>query len=782
MAGAVPEGWEIETPGAPVEGGAAAPAALPPGFEVAAAPGMEEERAAASSPDELKAGITEMIVGRKPLEEVRNYVRRSGWTLDEPTEKWLDENYQSYLDDPRPRGVNVDVPDPQAQEDPAWYESAWSGVKSGALRGYDDEWQALWGAIGNKIGTATGMNESTADFWDIYAQALDENREYKDRAYNANTLAYGAGFIPGMLTGPSLVRTPAQTTTGRVGQAMGIGAVEGGLSASGNAEGGLEDRLTSAAIGAGGGAALGAVTYPLGVAGSSIISRISNRVGGGNDLNSGLNVLAQRADQDPAAMVARADTMEAAGVPPRLVDVVDESGRGVIRDAGGRMTPARQELVEHADDVYTGAQERVVQQARDNISDSALTARQLSQTIEVEQQAMGPRFDAVRYNPVNVTPEIVQSLNTAEGRNVLRTIARYMTPREQGQLNNFVKALQQQAKQGTPEEQAAKMVPGFERMSPDAQRQVIQQLDLPDPMKDAKFTVDMADKFARLITHRAKDVPALRRVAKDYADTIRGAARRQYPEYDTALVDFENLASVGEAAGGTGRFEGTDFLSAPPDQYAPAVAGANRAGQPVSDPPLYPSEYSAMRDRARDEVVDRADAGSGAGAMSVARQIARGGAQRRRNEALLGEEGARRFESGMREEVRRVDNTRYVDPRIGSQTASRMMDAEDDALNFAADAATSGKWGVVRGVARWLRGENIRNVDAERLVRDAIDPNQTRQAIDYLVSRGLEISRARSVVRGIQASMAGRTAGALTTTEERPAPPNSVRVLLKEPR
>jgi hypothetical protein len=467
-------------------------------------------------------------------------------------------------------------------------------------------------------------------------------------------------------------------------------------------------------------------------------------------------------------MLARAAEMEAAGVPPRLVDVVDESGRGVIRDASSKMTPARDEVVRHADDVYTSAQDRVAGQAREHISPAPFTARTIATNIAREQTELGPRFDAVRNLPVQLTPEVIQVFATNEGRAVLGRVARYMTAREQDSLRRFAGAIRN----------AANLDPS---LPPAVREQITRQL-----MEGNPLTVDIADKFARIVRLRAKD-EGMVRVAEDMANTVRGAARAQHREYDAALIDYQRLGGISDAAAGTGRFEGDDFLRAAPDDYARnrGTAGTETITvQGPEGPVTYPSEDTLSRVRARDEVVDRATSGSGAQAVGVARQLSRGSAQRQRNEALLGEEGARRFESGMREEVTRVRNTDFVDPRRGSQTHSRGEDADaaDDAMNFISDAATSNIWGPVRGVARWFREKGIRGVDAERLVRDAIseDPVRLREAIDHLARRGVSHERARSLIRAIQAGAAGRAAGAITAPEqERPAA-GSVRIMVRE--
>lgn len=781
--------WEDFQPKA-----APAPAAAPPAAPAATdapwqdysapapAPTLPKERPAARGPEELQSGVLDMLNSRAPLSDIRDYVRRSGGSIPEDMQQWLDKNYEKYTAPGTPKQhwtVRA-----KRQADPVTLlgsealGSGWAGLRSGALRGYDDEWAALWGAIGSKLNHPNDVN-----FGDAYDILLKQQRAYKDRAYNQNMLAYGAGYVPGMVMGPSYFRGPAASTAGRVGQAAGTGAIEGALVGSGNAEGGLADRASGAGWGGTIGSLAGVASYPLGLLANSVIGRMVDRVGssrfGRNSLNSGLDALARRAPQSGEDMAARAAEFSDAGIPPRPLDVVDESGKGVIRDAASKTTPAREELAQHANDVYLNTQNKVAEQARKNISSNPTTARQLADKIQAERDNLGPEFRAAASDPVPLTPAITDVLRTREGMAALRAAEGLMKPGEREQIRGLMAAIRKADKMGTPEEQARKLFPGFDNLSPDAQQQMIKQLDIKDPFADVKFNVDIADKFARAIGYSPTRAPGLARVAGDLAKTVRDAARTASKGYDKALTESADLARVGEAAGGTGRYQNTDFMATPADQYGKAASEASRTGQPVDG--TYPSEYSAMRDRARDQVVEQATSGSGNRAMGVARQMSRGEGQAERNRALLGEDQANKFESGMRAVVKREENTRYVDPRTGSQTAGRMGDATDEGLNFVADAATSGKWGAVRGLARWLRGNNIRNVDAERLVRDAIDPARTQDAIDYLVKRGVKVERARSVIRSITATVAGRTSGAMVGTEKRPEPPNSVRMLLKEP-
>ena len=809
----LPEGFQLETPAPAAPPPQAGLPPLPEGFSIEAPP--QGDALAPMAPDlgglspakthdEMLKGLNTLTQRRATPDVIRNYVAASSFSLPEESQQFLDGPYTEFLAK-NPKGApNVNWNITPAQEEPISNASAfWAGLKSGALRGLDDEWQAGWGVVGNKIGNWLGMNDSTASASEIYNYLLEKNRRYKDAAYNQNRVAYGMGFLPGALTGPTFLQGgqvgTANSLTGNLLQAARAGGVTGAISGAGNAEGGLEDRATSAVVGGGAGAVLGPVAYPFIAGGNALAGRLWERFRpewAGPGPNSGLDVLESRAAQDPAAMRAQMAEMQAAGVPPRLLDLVDESGRGVIRSVVNHMTPARQDFAEHANTVYAGAQDRVADQARRHISDSPITARQIADNIAEEQKRMGPQFDAVRDQPLALTPEIQRAFDTTEGRTVLRTIGRYMSPEEQVQLNNFMSAMTQARKLGGPEQQAAALMPGFEQLSPAARQSVVQQLvqqgAIKDPLAGVQLSVDIADKFTRILNQRAGEVPALARVAKQYSDTIRGAARKQYPEYGAALDEFGARAGVGNAAAGEGPTFGggqSEFMRSAPDVYAKSVAAASDTPAAAADPATggpTMSERDALAVRARDEIVDRATAGSGAGAPGVARQVAQGGAQRQRNEALLGVKGARDLETSMGYEARRVDNTRYADPRIGSKTAPMQQDEQAlDAVNTATNIASSGKWGAVRAVQQWAKGAGIKGIDAERLTRDAIsqDPARVRAAIDYLETRGVERQRAAGLIRSIQTgTLAGRAAGAAVSTEKRPDPPNSVRAVLREDR
>lgn len=655
--------------------------------------------------------------------------------------------------------------------------AAWSGLKSGALMGFDDEWQAGWGAAGNKLGTLLGLNASTASLPEIYDAILKQNRQRKDAAYQDNPLAYGAGFVPGTLMSafalPGARAAQAETLMGRLGQAGAQGAQAGAISGAGNAEDGFWNRMAGAAEGGLIGGPMGVLSYPISRLVSNLAGRGYRALRPDAGPDSGLDVLAARAPQDVEAL--RAGT-------GRLVDRVDESGRGVIRDAASKMTPGRDAVTRHADQVYSGAQDRVADVARRELTPNPQTARQLERQIRGDKNLggdneagilMGQEMEPLRSRTINVDDNMKAVLSTREGQAALRAAEGLMTdPAERAQARAMLAAARKAAKGPVdPEDAFRAEVKGWDEL-PDAVKDAYRQqrpdlLGAGDPFAGVTLSLDLADKFSRAMRGRAASTPGLERVAEQFAQTVRGSARQQVPEYDAALNAYQGSQRVADAAAGTGPFEESKFLSTPADTYAASVGMASRqpAAAPVDGQPTV-SEIDALIRRARDEIVDRATSGAGQNAGATARQIAFGGGesgagQAARSRALLGEERANRLAQGMEQEVNRVRNTEFIDPRRGSQTHGRGQDAIVDGFADAL-AATTSKWSAIHTATKWLRQGGIKGVDAERLARDAIseDPARINAAIDYLASRGMARARAERFVNIYGATLAGRVGGA----------------------
>lgn len=718
----------------------------------------------------IQQRVTDMMKERADPEEILSFIDNQGMVISDEDRAWVTEQY------PQGQRRAVRTPPDEGTSEVGAGEAAWKGLQSGALFGFDDELAGISGAVGNKIGNALGMNDTTAGFWDVYDTVRQRQNDAKDRAWEERPGMFLSGFAPGMLLGPGFLKGSGAGGRATMRDYAAAGGVGGAISGAGNSEGGLQDRAQGAAIGGATGYVLGGASKPvvdtLGVLGNRVAERFRPN---DNNLNSGLDALARRTNLDLDEVAGRAAELERLGVEPRLLDVVGEQGRSVISGAAGRATNASDDLARAADDVYVDAQDRIAQQARSRIAPESenISANQIADATEtLRDTTISARMEDIRNEPVPITDEITKILTTREGKAALRGAQGFMDdPADKEAVEGIMGALRN----------ISKLDP---RLPPAARAQMQQQL-----LADANITVDIADKFARAMKGRGKKTPGLERVAESFARSVRDAAKEVSPEYRRALDDYEDAFRTVEAARGTGRFEGSDILkTTDPRQFADRVAQTDDARPRFVDEEGVNTQgvstEQAFRVRAADDIARAAQEGSGSGALDVARRLARGSNQQRRNEALLGPEAAQDLQGAAEGELNRVINTRFIDPRIGSQTARRMAERDqlgDEVVNAAAGASLSWTYTMVRTVGRFLRDMGMKDVDAERLVRDAIDPERTNDALAYLVQRGMPKNKAMSLLRSVRQRAAspraaGRVGGEVGGTD-RPRAPRSIRAV-----
>jgi hypothetical protein len=198
------------------------------------------------------------------------------------------------------------------------------------------------------------------------------------------------------------------------------------------------------------------------------------------------------------------------------------------------------------------------------------------------------------------------------------------------------------------------------------------------------------------------------------------------------------------------------------------VFGAEGNAEVSIVPKLFPgpSEQDVARAAAADAVRTAASESPRA-AAATADRLAEGAAQGRRNEALLGTERANRLSATMGGRVRFARNARDIAPSTGSQTQVRAQDAQaaDDIMGFASAVATGGKSGLISAIKNTLSGFGMRDVDAERLIRDGLDPTKLDDAISYL-ARKVGKAEARNIMGNVR-----RAANAITAEEMGDEPP-----------
>jgi hypothetical protein len=397
-----------------------------------------------------------------------------------------------------------------------------------------------------------------------------------------------------------------------------------------------------------------------------------------------------QAPQDADAMAAAAQERRAAGMNPALIDVVDESGRGVVRAAASRMTPARTQVQDFADTRAVDLPRRMSEQARTHLSDDPRTPREIgAELAEGRRTQADADYGAVRGETFEMAPETVQALRTPHGRDAIAEAVR---------------------RERDPDVRAA-----LNRLATDA-------LDAPS----TPITVGMADRIARTLYGRAQ--AAARAGDNDLAatftqlgDDVRNPARNAVEGYGQAV---DNYAHESRLIGAAER--GEDYLARDTDNFVADIAELPEEGLPLA---------RATSRRA----VERASGENVSAAPGVARRIATAPEVQARTRALLPEDEAQAFERAMALEEEAVQNARYVAPNQGSKTQGATQDALQVAGEGAAvigNAATGNHVTAALGAAKlWLQGRGLNNREAEALAAMAIDPSRTDEAIRLIQQR-----------------------------------------------
>jgi len=794
-----------------------------------AAPDAQNEPPPSQAPDrpmigqdKLVAKLREMTDANnpQPAADVIKFAQDNGYPMPQETIDRLNNVYEpTRLKYGKiPQGVVIaqpapPPPDPNGRHSTA--EDAWFGLRHGALAHFDDRLDALGGAagdyLGGKIEDALGYHRPHPSFSDSYDINLDRARsEVYDHQNGGSGLAFGLGEVGGSLLAPTRgVGLARDASLGMRAVDAGVrGAQIGGETALGDTGDltNVPDAVGNVVKGVGEGGVTGAAVAPVIHGIGSAAGAAYRMIPRAGEDTSGLAVLHAGAPQDADAMEAKLAQYKAAGVPARLVDLVDAKGQRLIGIAANK-TDAANIVSQHADQVYDNFPERVVNQAG-KIAPPEMqgaTARQASRALSGDITDLGPRYDAVRNNPVAVDGAMADVFRTAEGRSALRVVARQLGPEDSAKLGDLIKGLQSTGTKASDSEPPADlMVMGkrFDELPPKLQD--IIRADFSAKAGAAgggapTMTVDIADKTARAL-NKAAQKSGNPGALTDMASTIRNAARVQHPEYDAALNDHATLAGLRDAADGTGRYQGTDFLKTPSDDFQHNFGAAPNTNASVVDangePLTMPSAQDLMRVRAQQRVQDIAGNGNRE-ALAVADRLGRDGTnQATRTDSLLGPDAGADLRAGMSTEAERYRNTQNIDPRLGSKT-SRMQQGSDDLDDLAtllsggaaaAHAATGSPYGVAnlaRKVSTWFGKVGISGVDANRLVRDALseDPQKIQSSIEFMRQRGMDPAIGQRIVRTIinsknAGNAAAQAAGSGVANSAPPPAPNSVRAVM----
>jgi hypothetical protein len=578
------------------------------------------------------------------------------------------------------------------------------GTRDTALMG-------LQAAGGQIIGEAARHPQAAAE---MLAQLIDRTK---------------IGSTPGnmvRLMGQAAVHQapPAQTATGRYARAIGSfvpNAVGGGGSVAARAAGVVVPALASETLGHAfqGTKYEGAARF-VGALGGGVASgvRVGARVAP-RSINTpppavapaaakALNFVAKRVDI-PGTQSA-SEKLRGLGIEPTLVDVVGDSGRGVIRAAASRQTPARQAVT----NFYKGRREGLP----DLISRQSQVISPVARSADdVVADLTQKRSEDARVNyaepyaqTINITPEVRSALIGPEGR------AAIQRARRAASASRDVDAL---AHLKTLEEAISGPLPGQVKLNP----YYANATNVP-PLPPVTGAV--LDRVQIALGRQAKNLLSGPTPSPDIAGGLLGRQR----QLNDALDSFEHLGDARSAYRATSREmeaaeTGSRFLTpGTADEFAAAVGE------------MTPEALAYARTTAARAVQTAAGERVGS-APGVADRLAHAPEQQARNAALLGPKGAADLQARMAAAGQTLSNAAEVAPRTGSNTALNVSDMGEAAGNAFHTAAKLGSWGGRVSLAvDWLKTRaSLDNNQAQALAEMAIDPAQTDTALAYLQSR-----------------------------------------------
>ena len=561
------------------------------------------------------------------------------------------------------------------------------------------------GRVQNRGGGMTGALHGLKESFD--ANMAEQRAVEDDFAARRPMMASGARGLG--MAATAIAPAGAAVQSSNVAMAAARAATAGAAMGYGYGmvdRGDLGERAAAANKGAMVGGVLGGA---LGAGGQALANRATSRS------ERAVRGMARRSGQTAEGMRAAADDILGAGFEhPTVVDVVDESGRGVIRAAASRQTPAREGARNFAEQRAMDLPDRISRQARRTMSDDPRAPREIAAELAAQRSANANRnFGAVRSEEVVMAPETVQALRTDHAREAIREAVR---------------------RERDPEVRAA-----LARLAADA---------LDDP--STPITVGMADRISRVLNGKGRETrdPDLAATLFSLADDVRRPTAAAQPGYRAALDEFAAESRIMEAAD-----RGEDFLKRNTDEFAAEVAGPGDPGNELA-------RATARR------AVERASGENVGSAPGVANRLAYAPEQRMRNAALLGDD-APAFERGMATEARMVQNASDISPRTGSQTQLRSQDAESlaEGVRDVAAVATLEPTQIIGVVVNRLKTLGMTDRDAQALVEIATDPARLNEAIGYLEPRvgrmeAVDILRKLRLVRSV--GVGGAAAGGQT--------------------
>lgn len=384
-------------------------------------------------------------------------------------------------------------------------------------------------------------------------------------------------------------------------------------------------------------------------------------------------------------MRQRQAALQASGANPTMADVVTTGARRRIRDVALRGDESQQTVNDFSAGRRVALPDQMSQHARAHLSSDPRTPDQIvAETAARRNATADQQYGAVRDTPFTMDEPTIAVLRTDVGRQAIRDAARLET---------------------NPETRAA-----LNRLANDA-------LDNPN----TPVTVGMMDAISRQLLGDAGATSNANtaRVLGGFGRDVRGNARAAVPGYGEAVDNYAAESRLMDAVR-----TGEGFMNPnSADEFAAAVQS------------MSPEELAAARAGARRTVERKGGENIGA-APGVARRLGLAPEQHLRNVALMGEEGAARFEAAMRAESQMVTNAMEVDPRTGSQTQPNTMQEAQGAVQDTAALLRGNPVPWTMRAAAWFVNRGFSEEDAATAVRMLTDPAQTDAVLAALEARG----------------------------------------------
>jgi hypothetical protein len=399
---------------------------------------------------------------------------------------------------------------------------------------------------------------------------------------------------------------------------------------------------------------------------------------------------------DPVALQTRAAELRAAGIDPRLIDVLPDQGLGRVRAAATRQTPGRDQMVAAAEQARINLPERVGVQVRRNVSG---TPTQLQATIDQLRAQRGAQA-ATDYGPayatrINIPPEVSQAVRSNTGRQAINDAL--LVAREN---------------MGTPADEIADL----ERLL-----QAAQGAEGPLPAVSARVLDRVQIAMRQAAENAAGYGPGANR---PLASAIRGRrdvinqALDVVPDLAPARQAYRQASSVIDAT-----------------EAAPGAITAGGAEDIANlTQGLTPQQLQPARDVLAQSMIER-----GGESLSSARNLLERAAfspeMQGRVASYTGPQSAQGLATGARLELERLKNLQRASPRIGSETATNASDIAEGAGAVVETLRKGAKGDVIGLGIDYLRSRGINDQQAQRIIETVLDPNGLAQTVAYIRAR-----------------------------------------------